>query len=350
MTTPGWMPPGIANSYTLDMSIREVIDLIQTGALDLNQPFQRGSVWGQVQKSEFIESLLTGLPTPPIYLSEEPHGRLIVIDGKQRLLAIAGFARSEFPLSHTELSPELEGLYFSDLHESVRRRFMSRPLVRCIVLREPSDQWVKHVLFERLNTGGRTLSRQELRNARYSGPLNDVLNELGAEPFLVQQLGSSQLLRDMTNVEYVLRFTALSQKGVVLEKQLTAYLDRFLESHRDAPPSEVQGYKARFRRALRACEAILGEHAFRRFDNKIGWRHQFSLPVYDAEMLGFSQASHHALDSAIENAEVVKGAISSILDGEMFSAGANVNRISSIRARASAVRELLEASAGKASS
>lgn len=342
MTNPGWTPPGEASTYTLDMSVRQAIDLVRTGSLNLSPPFQRHAVWDRLQKGEFIESLLTELPTPPMYLAEESQGRLVVIDGKQRLVSILEFVQDEFAIMRAEISPELEGLRFGDLHESVRHRFMNRAILRFIVLREPSGDWAKTLLFERLNSSGRQLSRQELRNAKYSGPLNDHLIELSNAPFLIQQIGSSHALRDMSNVEYVLRFVTLSATNVLLEKNILVALDRFLESQKHASAADIREYGKRFLRSLRACEALFGEQAFRRFDGDTGWRSQFSLPVYDAEMLAFAQVSDHVLDQALAHSDDLKGRTSRILDRNIFNAAASVNKIPSIHARASAIREVLE--------
>jgi hypothetical protein len=69
--------------------------------LVVNPPFQRGAVWNLGQKQRWIEALLDDLPIPAIFLnsfSGHPvYGhREIVIDGQQRLRAIAEFMKDEF--------------------------------------------------------------------------------------------------------------------------------------------------------------------------------------------------------------------------------------------------------------
>ena len=57
----------------------------------LDAEFQRESVWKQSQKSELIESILMGLPLPIFYFNQNKMGKLIVIDGRQRLTALFEF-------------------------------------------------------------------------------------------------------------------------------------------------------------------------------------------------------------------------------------------------------------------
>ena len=53
----------------------------------LDSDFQRESVWKYDRKSELIESVLMGLPLPIFYFNQDRYGRLIVVDGRQRLTA-----------------------------------------------------------------------------------------------------------------------------------------------------------------------------------------------------------------------------------------------------------------------
>ena len=47
--------------------------------------FQREYVWPRPKADRFVESLLLGLPVPGIFLVKEASGRLLVLDGHQRL-------------------------------------------------------------------------------------------------------------------------------------------------------------------------------------------------------------------------------------------------------------------------
>jgi Protein of unknown function DUF262 len=53
--------------------------------------FQRRFVWTTSQSDKFIESLLLGLPVPGIFLVKQPDGKLLVLDGQQRLRTLQAF-------------------------------------------------------------------------------------------------------------------------------------------------------------------------------------------------------------------------------------------------------------------
>ena len=53
--------------------------------------FQRHFLWTKTQCDRFVESLLLGLPVPGIFLAEQSDGRLLVLDGQQRLRTLQAF-------------------------------------------------------------------------------------------------------------------------------------------------------------------------------------------------------------------------------------------------------------------
>lgn len=80
-------------------------------AFDMDQPYQRGHVWSVARKQKLIRSLLEGVPVPSLIVNDRfgagfahpgyGQDRLwatAVIDGKQRISAIAGFANGEFAI------------------------------------------------------------------------------------------------------------------------------------------------------------------------------------------------------------------------------------------------------------
>ena len=79
--------------YLGDWTIATILSQIEQKNIDLNPKFQRRNAWNDARRSKLIESLVAGLPVPEIVLAEDPKKKkaFIVIDGKQRLLTIAGF-------------------------------------------------------------------------------------------------------------------------------------------------------------------------------------------------------------------------------------------------------------------
>ena len=70
------------------MSIGEWINLYEKGELDIHPEFQRFYRWSEIQKTNLIESILLGIPIPPIFVSQRKDGIWDVVDGVQRLSTI----------------------------------------------------------------------------------------------------------------------------------------------------------------------------------------------------------------------------------------------------------------------
>lgn len=82
------------SSENLSMSVGEVLNLYKDNELDIHPEFQRVFRWIPQQKSRLIESLLLGIPLPPIYVASNENGIWEVIDGVQRLSTIFEFMGS----------------------------------------------------------------------------------------------------------------------------------------------------------------------------------------------------------------------------------------------------------------
>lgn len=77
--------------------------------MDMNQPYQRGIVWGLKRRQNFIRSLLSGVPVPAVVLNDrygaqfaadgyEPERTTAyaVVDGKQRITTLRLFVTDAF--------------------------------------------------------------------------------------------------------------------------------------------------------------------------------------------------------------------------------------------------------------
>ena len=71
------------------LSIGEVISYYKAEEIILNPNFQRVFRWSLIQKSRLIESILLGIPLPPIFVSVDKDSIWTVIDGVQRLSSMA---------------------------------------------------------------------------------------------------------------------------------------------------------------------------------------------------------------------------------------------------------------------
>lgn len=162
------------------MSISEWTSLYENKEIDIHPEFQRFYRWSDIQKTNLIESILLGIPIPPIFVSQRKDGIWDVIDGLQRLSTIyqfMGILKDEdetniipLVLSKTKYLPSLDGKKWNDPNDEDNsfsqdlRLIIKRSKITVSIILKESDETTKYDLFQRLNTGGSNLSPQEVRN------------------------------------------------------------------------------------------------------------------------------------------------------------------------------------------
>lgn len=190
------------------ISIASFHEQNQLEKYNFEPPYQRRSVWTDEKQSYFIDSILRNFPIPAIFLHRKidaDTGRTTfdVIDGKQRLTAIARFINNEIPASNeygpAEEPNAIDGVYFKDLSTDVqladfRAAFWKYDLPLEYI--DPTDVGLIEDVFDRLNRNGEPLKGQELRNAQFhSSPLLKAVDELLAYPYLKERLVVTDLAR-----------------------------------------------------------------------------------------------------------------------------------------------------------
>lgn len=158
--------PEISHFTTLDFA-----GWNEAGDLILTPKFQRrGDIWKTPARSYFIDSILNGIPIPPIFLrlaQSADRKRIVreVIDGQQRLRALLDFYNDEFAL--TKGVTEFGTSRFSQLSTEAQQKIRTASFM-CEVFSNISDREVLQI-FARVNTYSVGLNAQELRNGQYFG-------------------------------------------------------------------------------------------------------------------------------------------------------------------------------------
>lgn len=228
--------------------------------------FQREYVWPRPKADRFVESLLLGLPVPGIFLVKEPSGRLLVLDGHQRLYTLRAFYQGEINGELYRLGTVQErflGKRYRDLDSEDRRR-LDDSIIHATVIRqdEPTeDQSSIYVIFERLNTGGINLQPQEIRVALYHGELVRVLRTLNENRAWRDLFGGkSRRLKDM---EMILRFLALYYHPKSYRSPMKDFLNRYMAGNRDLQRQSEREIARVFERTTTAIAEAIGPKAFR---------------------------------------------------------------------------------------
>lgn len=152
--------------------------------------FQRPYVWTIKQASEFVDSMLRGLPVPSMFFYDDnDNSRLLVVDGQQRLRSLYAFiSEGKFggkPFKLTgNIHPDWIDKTYDELDDVARDR-LDDALLNITVMRQlaPDDgQSAMYLAFQRINTGGISLRAQEIRMAVSYGPLAHYLDVVSKDP------------------------------------------------------------------------------------------------------------------------------------------------------------------------
>jgi len=206
--------------------------------LILSPKFQRRRVWSEKAKSYLIDTILRGLPIPPVFIREKidlSTKKTIreVIDGQQRLATILDYLNDGLKVSkiHNE---DFGGLYFSELPEEIQSELLKYDLSVNVVL-TPEDKVVLGI-FARLNTYTVKLNNNELWNAKYFGLFKQTVHSLAREyyTFWVETgILTEQRIARMGDVELVSELVIACIDGIqekrarVIENYYKQYDDKF---------------------------------------------------------------------------------------------------------------------------
>lgn len=232
------------NSWGADPSFRELITMYKEDEL-IKPELQRKYVWDKLEASRFIESLLLGLPVPSIFLAKTEDNKKLIIDGYQRIMTVYDFIEgawskdnSVFTLSNSDkINERWRNKAFVNLSDSDQRKIKSTTIHAIIFEQKaPQDNDTSlYQIFERINTSGRTLTPQEIRNCVYHGKFNALLIKLNKNPQWRTLFAMSENEDErMLDLEFILRYFALNNslilhshlKSISLKKTLNEYMGR----------------------------------------------------------------------------------------------------------------------------
>lgn len=331
-----------------DMSLGTVSSMVNAQSIDVSPRYQRRERWDLSRQRSLIESFLINIPVPPVYLFEEDYGSYTVIDGKQRIHAIHNFMTGQLQLAGMSRFQVLDGCYFANMPSGIQNAFLVRPYLRVVTLLRQSHEELKYEVFRRLNEGGEPLNAQEIRNVVFRGAINDLLYDLSENEFLLKQMKikskKEPAYRQMQNVEVVLRYFVLRQSWKKFSGSFRESMDNFMAAHRRADKKEINELRNEFDRAINGCHAVFGNAAFRR-PADTGWRDQFLIGMYDAQMVAISDCTDREISSAASrNYDIMRTLRNEFAENPIFEAAIReaTNTPSRIRERINRLLELLK--------
>ncbi|MEV7148499.1 DUF262 domain-containing protein [Streptomyces sp. NPDC093084] len=317
-----------------DWTAETILSQLRRGNIQLNPRFQRRDAWNKPRKSRFIESLILGLPIPQIVLAEDKNrrGKFIVLDGKQRLLALRQFAAgSSFAASADEEDFKgfsLTGLEVrDDLRLATLRKMESdagyvddlnsllNETIRTVVVRRWPNEDFLNLVFLRLNTGSVKLSPQELRQALHPGPFTDFLDDCASEStWLRAALRIDKPDFRMRDVEILLRYFGFQFTLDEYTGNLKKFLDdtvNLLNAQWAKEDAHIKQVGEKCNRAIEATFEVFGDNAFYRWAGG-KYEGRFNRAVFDAMTYFFSEDSVRT--AAVSRAPEVERAFRDLCD------------------------------------
>ncbi len=266
--------------------LNSVTELMNSGAYDRNPEYQRRKRWNNIRKSRLIESFIMNVPIPPVFLYEIDYSKYEVMDGQQRLTAIDDYYKGKYSLEGLQYWEELNGKKYKELPYTVQKGIDRRYLSSIILLQETAKNeeeadFLKQVVFERLNSGGEKLTAQETRNALYNGKFNQLCIKLAKNDSFrkmwiipLENSGEEELLKNdlyakMQDVELVLRFFAYRHIDN-LKKTNEKFLDNFLKQANKYPDNTLNLLEKLFNDTVDLVYFLFDKDAFLlpKFDKK----------------------------------------------------------------------------------
>lgn len=319
-----------------DWTVQTIIQQINKKNIELNPSFQRRQAWRAKRKSQYIESLILNVPVPQIVLAErkDVRGKFIVIDGKQRLLALRQFYSSlndpvykSFKLSDLSIRTDLNGLGYSDMESDLVREtdvtILDNSTIRTAVIKNWKEESFLFTVFLRLNTGSVQLSPQELRQALHPGPFLKFIDDYSIESDLLKLI---MHLKEpdvrMRDAELVIRFFAFRNFLHTYTGNLKPLLDEtaeYFNSHWESDSEKITTQTEEFERSINTAVTIFGEdNVFRKWNgNK--YESAFNRAIFDAVILSFIKKDVSEL--AIQNKQQVEEAFKTLcVQDERFKA------------------------------
>jgi len=306
------------NSWGADLSFREIINMYMDDELQKPE-LQRKYVWTRVEASRFIDSILLGLPVPSVFFAKEPDETMLIIDGYQRIMTVYDYVNGifsgdgkVFKLSNTEnINSRWRGKAFAELEPEEKRRIRNTTIHAIIFeQKHPRNDTGMFQVFERINTGGRTLKNQEIRNCVYQGTFNDLLFELNKIQEWRSILGLEAEDSRMADLELILRFFAMNdlknrEEIHLTQINLAKYLNQYMNSCGRIDDVKKEEMKRIFITMIVSCEKVYGKDAFKNLKkDSVEFTSKINPAIYDALSVATAYAIEKGLfDSSINYRE-----------------------------------------------
>jgi len=273
------------------MSIGEVVSMYENREIVIDPDFQRLFRWDIGQKSRLVESLLLGIPLPPVFVFERVDSSWELIDGLQRISTVLEFMGKLRSGGSLEPPSILEATkYLPSLHNAVweasdsvlgvpkdeqkeidkaHQLAIRRARIGVEILKRPSDDHTKFDLFQRLNAGGTQANPQELRNCimlMINKPYYHAVKAAAEDPIFQKILAiTEEHTERQRHMELAVRFLVHAYVPYDGTLDVEEYIDEgIVELAKAGDHVEAAGL---IKRTFALLHSVCGNDALRRFDD-----------------------------------------------------------------------------------
>ena len=282
-------------------TVHEVLRRIARGQFVMNPDFQRDFVWDTGQQSKLIESIIMRIPLPVLYLAEDDEGRMIVVDGLQRLSTFKRFVENELKLKLPD-RPLLNGKQFNDLSPKLQNRIEDCNLILYVIDQKVPEQ-ARLDIFDRVNSGV-PLTRQQMRNSLYTGPATRFLKTEANRDLFLEATGRSLKVPTMRDREFVNRFCAFQILSLDEYRDMDEFLAKALRKM-NAESGSLERLSLAFQTTLSNNLYLFGKHAFRKHTRFKDNRSVLNASLWDVMSTGLSR---HAEPVVKDHADSLRAA------------------------------------------
>lgn len=167
------------------LTASSVVRRLGKGEIDLAPEYQRGKVWSRRRQALLIDSMVRGYDLPKFYVRQVEDGPEEVVDGQQRMTAIAAFFSDEVPLPKE--SGVLAGKRHSQLPSDVQDSLDDFQL-HFTVISKASEVEVRE-MFLRLQMGVKLNAAEELNAV--AGGMHDFVAAVASLPLFNSKIAFS---------------------------------------------------------------------------------------------------------------------------------------------------------------
>ena len=307
-------------------TIHETIRRIKQGNYVMDPDFQRDFIWKEDKQSKLIESVIMRIPLPVFYLAEDDEGRMVVVDGLQRLSTFKRFVEDGFRLKLPNRD-DLNGKQFSELPPIFQNRIEDCNLILYIMDSQVPER-ARLDIFDRVNSGV-ALSRQQMRNSLFMGKATRFLKAEARSKIFIKATGDSLNQDTMRDREFINRFCAFQILGVdKYYGDMDSFLSKCLRHMNNMENTDLDILSAELRRGLKNNLLLFNRHSFRKSLRDRTKRSVLNASFWDVMSTGLSRYNEELVQ---DRAKKVQESIRGILRDPAFDAAITLGTNGSVQ-------------------